>query len=98
MFYTCTAGCTDPTHDHAAARSAAARATPLKATATRAVARTRKGKMKVVDLHCHYLNPEVNAKTADLNPGQYDPSVIFANALTRETNVKQMKTRAPISP
>jgi aminocarboxymuconate-semialdehyde decarboxylase len=95
VFYTCTAGCTDPTHDHAAPRSAAARATPLKAIATRAVARTRRGKMKVVDLHCHYLNPEVNAKTADLNPGQYDPSVIFANALTRETNVKQMKTRAP---
>ncbi len=95
MFYTCTAGCTDPTHEHAKPRSAAARATPLKAIASRTVARTRKGKAKVVDLHCHYLNPEVNAKTAHLNAGQYDPTTIFADELTRETNVRQMKTRAP---
>jgi aminocarboxymuconate-semialdehyde decarboxylase len=95
LFYTCTPGCTDPTHRHAAPRSAAARATPLKASATRTVARTSRGKAKVVDLHCHYLNPEVNAKTADLKAGEHDPTTIFANALTRETNVNQMKTRAP---
>jgi aminocarboxymuconate-semialdehyde decarboxylase len=95
LFYTCTPGCTDPTHRHAAPRSAAARAAPLKAIASRAVARTRRGKTKVVDLHCHYLNPEVNAKTAHLNAGQYDPTTVFANELTRETNVKQMKTRGP---
>jgi aminocarboxymuconate-semialdehyde decarboxylase len=46
-------------------------------------------------MHCHYLNPEVAAKMAERNPGQYDPAVKFANALTRETNVKQMKERAP---
>jgi len=46
-------------------------------------------------MHCHYLNPEVAEKMAGRNPGQYDPAVKFANALTRETNVKQMKERAP---
>jgi hypothetical protein len=46
-------------------------------------------------MHCHYLNPAVNQKIAHLNPGQYDPTTVFANTLTRETNVKQMATRAP---
>jgi aminocarboxymuconate-semialdehyde decarboxylase len=32
---------------------------------------------------------------AHLNPGQYEPSVKYANALTREVNVKQMRDRAP---
>jgi aminocarboxymuconate-semialdehyde decarboxylase len=95
LFYTCTPGCTDPTHQHARATSAAARAPAAKATATRTIARSRTGKTKVVDLHCHYLNPEVNAKTAHLNAAQHDPSVVFADQLTRDTNVKQMKTRAP---
>src|SRR5204862_4238083 len=34
------------------------------------------------------------AKVAPLNPGQYEPSVCFANTMTREVNVKQMKDRA----
>jgi aminocarboxymuconate-semialdehyde decarboxylase len=46
-------------------------------------------------MHCHYLNPEVAAKMAGRNPGQHEPSVKFANALTRETNLKQMKERGP---
>ena len=57
--------------------------------------KTRKGQSLVVDLHCHYLNPAVNAKTAHLNAAQYDATVIYANALTNETNKKQMATRAP---
>jgi aminocarboxymuconate-semialdehyde decarboxylase len=96
LFYTCSPACTDPTHTHGSARSAAARAAPAKATATaRPVVRNRKGKAKVIDLHCHYLNPEVNAKTAHLNAAQHDPTTVFANELTRQTNVSQMKTRAP---
>ena len=59
-----------------------------------AVVAKRKGKSVRIDMHCHYLNAEVAAKMADRNPGQYDPAVKFANALTRETNVKQMKDRA----
>ena len=55
----------------------------------------KRGKSLKIDIHCHYANPEVAAKVADRNPGQYDPNVKFANALTRETNVKQMRERAP---
>jgi aminocarboxymuconate-semialdehyde decarboxylase len=59
------------------------------------VVRSRRRKSLRIDLHCHYANPEVAAKVADRNPGQYEPSVKFANELTRETNVKQMRDRAP---
>ena len=55
----------------------------------------KRGKSLTVDIHCHYLNPDAAAKVADRNPGQYEPSVKYANALTRETNLKQMKDRAP---
>ena len=94
MLYTCSPGCADPRHRHSA-RTALASAASETARATAAVARTRRGKSKVVDLHCHYLNPAVNAKTAHLNAAEHDMTVVFADAFTRETNVKQMKTRAP---
>jgi aminocarboxymuconate-semialdehyde decarboxylase len=55
----------------------------------------KKGKSLKVDIHCHYANPEVAAKVAHLNPAQHEPSVKYANALTREVNVKQMKDRGP---
>jgi len=67
---------------------------PRSSSSTTSV-KTRRGKSLRIDLHCHYANPEVAAKVADRNPGQYEPSVKFANALTRETNVKQMRERAP---
>jgi aminocarboxymuconate-semialdehyde decarboxylase len=100
VFYTCTPHCTNPAHNHAPVRTAAATKTSAKAKATakaapRTVATSKTGKTKVVDMHCHYLNPVVNAKTAHLNAAQYDPTVIYANALTNETNKKQMATRAP---
>ena len=95
MFYTCSPECTNPLHKHAPARAAAATVAGTTAKLSRPVARTRAGKSKVVDLHCHYLNPVVNAKTAHLDLGKYDPTTVFADELTRETNVKQMKTRAP---
>ncbi|HEX2546156.1 MAG TPA: hypothetical protein VHL79_14850, partial [Ramlibacter sp.] len=95
MFYTCSPACTDPRHRHGRTSSAHLRLPGLKSSATKTVARSRSGKTKVVDLHCHYLNPEVNAKTAHLNAAQHDPTTVFADELTRETNVKQMKSRAP---
>jgi aminocarboxymuconate-semialdehyde decarboxylase len=55
--------------------------------------RDRKGRSLRVDIHCHYLNPEVAARVAPLNPAQYEPHVQFANELTREVNVKQMRDR-----
>ena len=93
MFFTCTPGCSDPAHNHGPARAAASKRPA--ARLTRPVAKTGRGRQKVVDLHCHYLNPAVNQKTAHLNPAQYDPTTVFADAITRETNVKQMATRAP---
>ena len=94
MFYTCTPACTNPLHKHGAARAAATRsAAKLVRPAGKQAA--KKSGAKVVDLHCHYLNPSVNAKIAHLNPGQYDPTTVFADEITRDTNVKQMKTRAP---
>ena len=54
----------------------------------------KRGKSLCVDIHCHYLNTEVAARVAQLDPAQHDPLVKFANALTRETNVKQMQQRA----
>jgi aminocarboxymuconate-semialdehyde decarboxylase len=97
LLYTCSPGCADPRHNHSRARSAAAAAAgAAKArTSTRAVARNASGKAKVVDLHCHYLNPEVNAKTANLNAAQHDATFVFADQLTRDTNHQQMKTRGP---
>jgi len=55
----------------------------------------KKNRSLRVDIHCHYANPEVAAQVAHLNPAQYEPSVKYANAMTREVNVKQMKDRAP---
>jgi aminocarboxymuconate-semialdehyde decarboxylase len=66
-----------------------------KIPATQQIVKNSKGKHLVVDIHCHYLNPEVNAKTAHLNAPSYDPTVIYANDLTNQTNILQMKTRAP---
>ncbi len=62
---------------------------------SQAVVRGRKGRSLRVDIHCHYLNQEVAAKVAPLNPAQYEPSVCFANTLTREVNARQMRERAP---
>ena len=55
----------------------------------------RKGRSLRIDLHCHYLNPDAAAKVAERNPAQYDWNWKFANELTRETNVKQMRERSP---
>jgi aminocarboxymuconate-semialdehyde decarboxylase len=65
-----------------------------KARSTRTV-RNRKGRSLRIDIHCHYLNTVVAAKVAHLNPAQYEPSVQFANALTREVNVQQVRDRGP---
>ena len=68
---------------------------PAARGSTVVVKRKRTGKSLTVDLHCHYANPEAAAKVADRNPAQYDNNWRFANELTRETNVKQMRDRAP---
>ena len=100
MLYTCTADCSDPRHHHGASAMAATVAgrkvsTTQTLVKARKAGRGAKSGTRVIDLHCHYLDPKVNAKTAHLNAGQYDPTVIYANDLTRETNVAQMAKRAP---
>ena len=57
------------------------------------IVRDARGRSLRVDIHCHYLNAAVATRVADLNPAQYDPLVAFANDLTREVNVKQMRDR-----
>jgi len=96
--FTCIApGCTDARHGHRAAlaaRKGASRTTRTKSSAATKILRDRKGRSLRVDIHCHYLNRDAAAKLAHLNPAQYEPSVKFASALTREVNVKQMQDRA----
>ncbi len=98
MMFTCvTPGCDQPGHTHpamAASRRASAKSSPSKKHA-QAVVRDRKGRSLRVDIHCHFLNKDVAAKMAPLNPAQYEPQIKFANALTREVNVKQMQDRGP---
>ena len=76
-------------------KSASSKASVKVKPSSKVVVKNSKGKHKVVDIHCHYLNPVVNQKTAHLNAAQYDPTVIYANKLTNDTNIAQMKTRAP---
>ena len=93
MMFTCATG---SRHDHVTAATPRRRAAETRAalaTSSTKVVRSRGGKSLRIDIHCHYLNPAVAAKVAHLNPGQYEPSVVFANALTREVNVKQMRDR-----
>ena len=98
MMFTCvTPGCEQPGHHHPA--MAASRKGPSKASRSKAharpVVRDRKGRALRVDIHCHFLNTDAAAKMAPLNPAQYEPQIKFANALTREVNVKQMQERGP---
>ena len=98
MMFTCvTPGCSQPGHTHpalAAQRKSASRGARSTKHA-RPVVRDRKGRSLRVDIHCHYLNKDAATKVAPLNPAQYEPQIKFANALTREVNVKQMQDRGP---
>ncbi|MEO7728823.1 MAG: amidohydrolase family protein [Burkholderiales bacterium] len=99
MMFTCTPGCTVPAHRYRPAlqlRKASAKTAGKAEAAAVKVVRDRKGRSLRIDLHCHYLNPAIAAKVAQFNPGQYEPSGLFANAMTRETNVRQMKDRGPM--
>jgi len=99
MMYTCAAAaCSNVRHGHgfvlASAKHAARTKPPAHAKARKRVARPTARALRV-DVHCHYHNSEAAAKVAKLNPAQYEPSAIYANALTKEVNVKQMQDRAP---
>jgi aminocarboxymuconate-semialdehyde decarboxylase len=102
MFFTCTPACCDPAHRHGprsraatAKRSATASAPVKKKLAAGAKGRKPGARPPVIDIHCHYLNPELAAKTAHLDPPAHDPTHLHANDLTRATNAAQMKDRGP---
>src|SRR5712672_1697005 len=67
---------------------------PAGRASTATVKKKKTGKSLKVDIHCHYLNTDVAAEVAPLNPAQHDYLVQFSNALTRETNQKQTRDRA----
>ena len=97
MMFTCTTpGCTYLAHGHrfGAARSAASARARKRSVSSKLVRDKKKGRSLRIDIHCHYLNRDAAAKLAHLNPAQYEPSVKYASALTREVNVKQMQDRA----
>jgi len=58
-------------------------------------AKGKRGRHFHVDFHCHFQNNEVSAKAAPLEPFKKEPSIVYANQLTREVNVRQMKERGP---
>ena len=60
-----------------------------------AVVKSKKRGSLRIDIHCHYLNPDAAAKVAPLNPAAHEMQIKFANAITRETNKKQVAERAP---
>ncbi len=99
MMFTCIpATCTDPAHSHRARSGPRSRAQQSAAAArasARKLVRKKQPAALRIDLHCHYLNPAVHAKVVALNPAQYEPAARFANALTREVNVKQVRDRGP---
>src|SRR6267142_265678 len=67
---------------------------PLGRDATTKVVKKR-GKSLRVDIHCHYMNTDVAARVAHLNPAQHEPMAVWSNAATREANANQVKERGP---
>ncbi len=57
------------------------------------IGRSHTGPLRI-DIHCHYFNADVAAKAAPLKPFEKDPSIVYANALTREINMNQAKVRS----
>src|SRR5271167_5107864 len=82
--------------DHRGTETSRRRASAtVRAAASTRVVRNRRGKSLRIDIHCHYLNQAVAEQVAHLDPAQHEPSVAFANALTRDVNLKQIRDRGP---
>lgn len=61
---------------------------------TKTVRSRKRGSLRV-DIHCHYLNPDVASRLAPHDPTAHDPLFLFANTTTREVNARQVQERAP---
>ncbi|MEY3104984.1 MAG: hypothetical protein RJA72_1016, partial [Pseudomonadota bacterium] len=102
MLYRCFADCSHHSHDHglfgASSFNMPELADPsseiLSTSDSPQKVRRNADRQRVIDIHCHYLNPEVARKTIKLKTAAHDPSIVYANDLTRQTNVKQMADRA----
>jgi aminocarboxymuconate-semialdehyde decarboxylase len=93
MIFTCAPTCKHPYHNHGKeAKGAKGMFTSL---ATKKLAKRKDGHLNV-DVHCHYFNPTVGQKAAVMKPIEQEVGHIFANQLTRDTNSKQMRDRAPM--
>lgn len=107
MFYTCASSCQNPAHFHSVDLGTSSRLSrPAvvagKARASKRVIPSESGKghalkratpSKVVDVHCHYLSPEVGAKYAYLHPAKHDATAVYATELSRQVNMKQIQER-----
>ena len=109
MFFTCTASdhahcshgserdplssddCSDGGSDDASQNSNHDSSAQSAATATR----KKKSTGLIIDFHCHYQNNAVAAKAQVLKPYEKEPSIIYANQMTRELNQQQMQLRGP---
>ncbi|MDB5890775.1 MAG: hypothetical protein JWP47_1606 [Polaromonas sp.] len=58
------------------------------------IGRSSTGPLRI-DIHCHYFNADAAGKAAPLKPFEKEPSIVYANPLTREINMGQMKVRGP---
>lgn len=93
MIFTCAPTCKHPYHQHGkTTKGAAGMFTSL---ATKKLAKRKDGHLNI-DVHCHYFNPAVGQKASVLKPIEQEVGHIFANQLTRDTNAKQMRDRAPM--
>lgn len=81
-------------HAHEAPTVKSRKPVKVVAKATKKTIKNAAGKRFNVDMHCHYQNIDVAAMAAPLHPFQKEPSIIYANQLTRDVNMKQMKDRA----
>lgn len=111
MFFTCTPACQNPAHRHAFTASLPAAGSPFSrsvassgspggqrrasAAPSRGTTIPKASRAKVVDVHCHYLNPDVAAKYAHLQPGKHDATAVYATELSRQVNMKQIQERGP---
>ena len=77
-----------------AAGKAAAASRKTAAQASKSLSVKRVASVKVVDVHCHYLSPEVGAKYAHLHPFKHDATAVYATELSRQVNMKQIQERA----
>jgi aminocarboxymuconate-semialdehyde decarboxylase len=90
MLFNCAAACKHPYHQHGKGTKGM-----FTSLAAKKGAQRRDGHLNI-DVHCHYFNPAAGQKAAVLKPAEQEFAFVFANQLTRDTNTKQMRDRAPM--